>query len=99
MERFAEGHVSRKTGRPFSSTSRENIRHNLLGTPLTSFRKERGIMAAAAWNGDLAAEYLHWLQVDLRRDSATIKKVRSQLRSFGAYCDEHFGANMRPVGR
>ena len=92
VERFAEGHVSRKTGKPFSSTSRENIRHNLLGTPLTSFRKERRIMAVAAWNGDLAAEYLHWLQLDLRRNSATIKKVRSQLRSFGAYCDEHLGS-------
>ena len=89
--RFAEGHVSRKTGRPFSSTSRRNIRDNLLGGPLTGFRRERGIESVAAWNGDLAAEYLHWLQADLRRDSATIKKVRGQLRSFGAYCDEHFG--------
>ena len=91
VERFAEGYVSRKTGRLFSSTSRRNIRDNLLGTPLTSFRRERGIEAVAAWNGDLAAEYLHWLQVDLRRDSATITKVRGQLRSFGAYCDVHFG--------
>ena len=91
VERFAEGHVSRRTGRPFSSTSRQNIRDNLLGTPLTAFRQERGIEAVAAWNGDLAAEYLRWLQLDLRRDSATIKKVRSQLRSFGTYCDEHFG--------
>jgi len=93
VERFAAGYVSRKTGRLFSSTSRANIRHNLLGTPLTGFRRERGIEAVAAWNGDLAAEYLHWLQVDLRRDSATIKKVRGQLRSFGAYCDEHFGTD------
>jgi integrase len=91
VERFAEGYVSSKTGRIFSLTSRQNIRDNLLGTPLTSFRRERGIEAVAAWNGDLAAEYLQWLQVDLRRDSATIKKVRGQLRSFGAYCDEHFG--------
>jgi integrase len=91
VERFAEGHVSRKTGRLFSSTSRQNIRDNLLGGPLTGFRRERGIETVAAWNGDLAAEYLRWLQVDLRRDSATIKKVRGQLRSFGVYCDEHFG--------
>ena len=91
VARFAEGHVSRKTRRPYSSTSRQNIRDNLLGTPLTGFRQERGIETVAAWSGDLAAEYLHWLQVDLRRDSATVKKVRGQLRSFGAYCDEHFG--------
>jgi len=98
VERFAEGHVSRKTGRPFRSTSRENIRHNLLGAPLTGFRRERGIESVAAWNGDLAAEYLHWLQFDLRRDSATIKKVRGQLRSFGAYCDEHFGTEHAAAG-
>ncbi len=98
VERFAAGHVSRKTGRVFSSTSRENIRHNLLGTPLTGFRRERGIEAVASWNGDLAAEYLRWLQVDLRRDSATIKKVRGQLRSFGAFCDEHFGTNQAAGG-
>jgi integrase len=91
VDRFAENHVSRKTGRVFSSTSKQNVRGNLLGSPLTTFRRERGITSVEAWNGDLAAEYLHWLQVDLRRDSATIKKVRSQLRSFGAYCDEHFG--------
>lgn len=98
VERFAVGHVSRKTGRLFSSTSRENIRHNLLGTPLTRFRRDRGIEAVAAWNGDLAAEYLHWLQFDLRRDSATIKKVRGQLRSFGAYCNEHFGTQQAAGG-
>lgn len=98
VERFAEGHVSRKTGRPFSPTSRQNIRDNLLGGPLTAFRRERGIEGVAAWNGDLAADYLRWLQVDLRRDSATIKKVRGQLRSFGAYCDEHFGTERAAGG-
>jgi integrase len=91
VERFAESHVSRKTGRLFSSTSRQNIRNNLLGGPLTAFRRERSVETVAAWNGDLAADYLQWLQVDLRRASATIKKVRGQLRSFGAFCDEHFG--------
>ncbi len=91
VERFAEYHVSRKTGRLYSPTSKQNVRNNLLGGPLTSFRRERGIETIDAWTGDLAADYLHWLQHDLRRDSATIKKVRSQLRSFGAFCDEQFG--------
>ena len=91
VERFAEYHVSRRTGRLFSPTSKRNVRDNLLGGPLTAFRREHGIEAIDAWNGDLAAQYLNWLQHDLRRDSATIRKVRSQLRSFGAFCDEHYG--------
>lgn len=91
VDRFAENHLSRKTGRPFSTTSKQNVRGNLLGAPLTHFRRERGITSVADWNGDLAAEYLRWLQIDLHRNSATIKKVRNQLRSFGAYCDEHYG--------
>ena len=93
VERFAEYHVSRKTGRPFSRTSKQNVRDNLLGGPLTAFRREHGIETVDAWTGDLAAEYLHWLQHELRRDSATIKKVRGQLRSFGAFCDEQFGTH------
>src|SRR5205807_1370148 len=89
--RFAEYHVSRKTGRLYSPTSKENVRNNLLGGTLTAFRRERGIETIDAWSGDFAAVYLHWLQHDLRRDSATIKKVRGQLRSFGAFCDDQFG--------
>jgi integrase len=73
----------------FSSTSKENVRNNLLGGPLREFRRLHGVTTVDDWNGDLAAEYLQWLQHDLRRDSATIKKVRGQLRSFGAFCDEH----------
>jgi len=98
VERFVENYVSRKTGRLYSSTSRQNLRNNLLGGPLTAFRRQRSIDAVADWNGDLAAAYLHWLQDDLRRDSATIKKVRGQLRSFGAYCDEHFGTEHAAAG-
>src|SRR5437773_2293682 len=90
VELFVENHLSRKTGRLYSPTSKQNLRDNLLGGPLTAFRTERGIEFADTWTGDLAAEYLDWLQHTLRRDSATIKKVRGQLRSFGAYCDEHF---------
>ena len=98
VDRFVENYVSRKTGRLYSPTSRQNVRNNLLGGPLTAFRRQRSIEAVADWDGDLAAEYLHWLQDDMRRDSATIKKVRGQLRSFGAYCDEHFGTQHAAAG-
>lgn len=90
VERFAERYVSRRTGRPFSATSKRNVLDNLLGAPLTKYRSDHGIVSVAEWNGDHAAEYLRWLQQDLRRDSATIKKVRSQLRSFGRFCDDEF---------
>src|ERR1039457_3178600 len=96
VDRFVENYVSRKTGRLYSPTSRQNVRNNLLGGPLTAFRRQRSIEAVADWDGDLAAEYLHWLQDDMRRDSATIKKVRGQLRSFGAYCDR---SEERRVGK
>lgn len=90
VERFAEHYRSRKTGRPFSGTSKRNVLDNLLGSPLTAFRSEHGIATVAEWTGDLAAGYLRWLQNDLRRDSATVKKVRGQLRSFGAFCAQEF---------
>ena len=90
VERFAEQYISRKTGRHFSATSRRNVTDNLLGSPLTSFRAERGISSVEQWTGGHAADYLQWLQKELRRDSATIKKVRGQLRSFGFFCDERF---------
>ena len=88
MERFAERYISPTTGRPFSVSSKRNVLDNLLGSPLTAFRARRGIGTVDQWNGDHAAEYLHWLHNELRRDSATITKVRSQLRSFGRFCDE-----------
>ena len=90
VERFAEQYVSRKTKRPFSATSKRNVLDNLLGSPLTSFRAQRGIQSVQDWNGDHAAEYLSRLQKDLRRDSATVKKVLGQLRSFGEFCDAAF---------
>lgn len=86
VERFAAQYVSRKTGRPFSATSKRNVIDNLLGSPLTSFRLQRGITTVEQWSGDHAAEYLRWLQTDMRRDSATVKKVRGQLRSFADFC-------------
>jgi integrase len=90
VERFAEQYVSRKTGRPFSPTSKRNVRDNLLGGPLTAYRDSHAIALVDDWSGDTAAEYLRWLQEDLRRNSATIKKVRGQLRSFGAFCEAEF---------
>lgn len=82
--------MSRKTGRPFSATSKRNVRDNLLGGPMKAYRSAHGIVAIEQWNGDLAADYLRWLQRDLRRDSATVKKQRSQLRSFGVWCEAAF---------
>ncbi|MBV8446345.1 MAG: site-specific integrase, partial [Candidatus Dormibacteraeota bacterium] len=76
----------------FSITSRRNVLDNLLGGPLSAFRSGRDITSVKHWNGDLAAGYLRWLQDELRRDSATIKKVRSQLRSFGVFCHERLNA-------
>lgn len=90
VERFAEQYVSRKTGRPFSPTSKRNVLDNLLGSPLTSFRLQHGITALDEWNGEHAADYLRWLQHELRRDSSTVKKVRGQLRPFAEFCADEF---------
>lgn len=98
VELFAEQYVSPKSGRPFSRTSKKNVRDNLLGGPLTAFRKQHGVDTVDAWNGDLAVDYLNWLQHELRRDSATIKKVRGQMRSFGRFCDEHFHTTNAAAG-
>ena len=93
VERFAENHVSAKNGRPYSRTSRENIRGNLLGGPLRMFRERAAVEFIDQWTDAQAAEYLRWLQFDMGRDSATIKKVRSQLRQLAAYCAEHLGVS------
>lgn len=90
VERFVEEYVSRKTGRPFSAASKRNVRDNLLGGPLQAYRAKHGIVAIDQWGGDAAADYLRWLQKELRRDSATVKKQRSQLRSFGVFCEDRF---------
>jgi hypothetical protein len=92
VERFAENHISQKNGRPYSRTSRNNIRGNLLGGPLRLFRQRAEIVYIEDWTDANAAEYLRWLQYEMGRDSATIKKVRSQLRQLAAYCAEHLGA-------
>lgn len=90
VDRFIEHYVSPKTGRPFSATSKRNVRDNLLGGPLTAYRAAHDIVAIEQWSGDAAAHYLRWLQQDLRRDSATINKQRSQLRSFGRFCEKTY---------
>jgi integrase len=63
------------------------VRDNLLGGPMKAYRAKHGIVAVEQWSGDVAADYLRWLQHELRRDSATVKKQRSQLRSFGLFCE------------
>ncbi len=92
VERFAENHLSPKNGRPYSQTSRDNIRGNLLGGPLRLFREQAEIRYMDEWTDAHAVEYLRWLQYDMGRDSATIKKVRSQLRQLATYAAEHLGA-------
>lgn len=99
VERFIEHYVSPKTGRPFSATSKRNVRDNLLGGPLNAYRSAHNIVAIEQWSGDAAADYLHWLQQDLRRDSATIKKQRSQLRSFGRFCEKTYRVAEASGGR
>lgn len=90
VERFIEQYVSRKTGRSFSEKSKRNVRDNLLGGPMKAYLAAHDIVAVEQWSGDAAADYLVWLQEELRRDSATIKKQRSQLRSFGRFCEETY---------
>ncbi len=91
VERYVENHLSPKTGRPYSRTSKANVRGNLLGGPLRAFRERSGITHADQWSDAAAAEYLRWLQYDMARDSATIKKQRSQLRQFSSFCSESLG--------
>ena len=94
VEVFIEGWVSPKTGQPYSRTSKKNVRGNLISSPCRSFREEHGVEYIDDWSDELAVEYLRWFQIDMGRDSATIKKVRSQLRQFAAFCDERFGTHM-----
>ena len=92
VEAFIEGHVSAKTGRPYSETSKRNIRDNLLGGRLTSWREDQGIRSAADWTAEAAAGYLRWYQLDMGADSDTVKKVRTQLRQFADFATAHLGA-------
>jgi hypothetical protein len=49
VERFSESHTSPKNGRPYSRTSRANIRGNLLGAPLRMFREQHGVTYIDEW--------------------------------------------------
>jgi integrase len=91
VEQWLDEHVSTKTGRPYSTTSRTVARYNLLGGRLTSWREARGIRTAEEWTAPVAAEYLAWYQHDMGADSDTVKKVRTQLRQFAGFCARRFG--------
>jgi integrase len=91
VERWLEEHISTKTGRPYSATSKTVARYNLLGGRLTAWREGKGVRTAEEWTAPLAAEYLDWYQHDIGADSDTVKKVRTQLRQFAAFCARRFG--------
>jgi integrase len=90
VEQWLEGHVSTKTGRPYSATTKTVARYNLMGGRLTAWRESRGIRTAEEWTGQVAAEYLDWYQHDIGADSDTVKKVRTQLRQFAGFCALQF---------
>lgn len=91
VEAWLDEHVSSRTGRPYSDTSKTVARYNLTGGRLTAWREAQGIRAAEDWTAVLAAEYLAWYQDDIGADSATVKKLQTQLRQFGAFCERQFG--------
>jgi hypothetical protein len=90
VEQWLEEHVSTKTGRPYGPTTKTVARYNLLGGRLTAWREARGIGNAEEWTASVAAEYLDWYQHDIGADSDTIKKFRTQLRQFAAFCARTF---------
>jgi integrase len=90
VEQWLAEHVSTKTGRPYSPTSKTVARYNLLGGRLTAWRDARGIGTAEEWTASVAAEYLDWYQHDIGADSDTIKKFRTQLRQFAGFCARTF---------
>ncbi len=97
VEQWLDEHVSSKTGRPYSATSKTVARYNLTGGRLTAWRKARGIRTAAEWTAAVAAEYLAWYQDDMGANSDTVKKVQTQLRQFGAFCTRQLG-NREAIG-
>jgi integrase len=91
VEQWLDEHVSTKTGRPYSATSKTVARYNLMGGRLTAWREARGIRTAEEWTAPIAAEYLAWYQHDMGADSDTVKKVQTQLRQFAGFCARRFG--------
>jgi integrase len=90
VEQWLDEHLSTKTGRPYSPTTKTVARYNLMGGRLTAWREARGILTAEAWTASIAAEYLEWYQHDIGADSDTIKKFRTQLRQFAGFCARTF---------
>jgi integrase len=97
VEAWLDEHVSTKTGRPYSDTTKTVARYNLTGVRLTAWREARGIHAAEGWTAAAAADYLAWYQQDIGADSDTVKKVQTQLRQFAAFCARRFG-NQEAIG-
>jgi integrase len=91
VEQWLDEHVSTRTGRPYSATTKTVARYNLTGGRLTAWRAARGIRTAEEWTAEAAAEYLAWYQQDMGADSDTVKKVRTQLRQFAGFCARRFG--------
>jgi integrase len=90
VEQWLDEHVSTKTRRPYSATSKTVARYNLLGGRLTAWREARGIRTAEEWTAPIAAEFLDWYQHDIGADSDTIKKFQTQLRQFAGFCERTF---------
>ena len=91
VEQWLDEHISTKTGRPYSATTKTVARYNLTGGRLTAWREARGIRTAEDWTAAVAADYLAWYQRDMGADSDTVKKVRTQLRQFAGFCARQFG--------
>jgi integrase len=90
VEQWLEEHVSTKTGRSYSATSKTVVRYNLLGGRLSAWREARNIRTAEEWTAAIAAAYLDWYQYDIGADPDTVKKFQTQLRQFAAFCARKF---------
>jgi integrase len=97
VEVWLDEHVSTKTGRPYSDTTKTVARYNLTGVRLTAWREARGIHTAEDWTAAAAADYLAWYQQDIGADADTVKKVQTQLRQFAGFCARRFG-NQEAIG-
>ncbi|MGI8609782.1 MAG: tyrosine-type recombinase/integrase [Candidatus Dormibacteria bacterium] len=90
VDTWIDEHVSAKTGRAYSQTTRKVIRANLLGGRLSGWRQARAVVVVQDWTADLAAEYITWYQHEMGADADTAKKVRSQLRQFSEFCRDKY---------
>ena len=58
VEQWLDEHISTKTGRPYSATTKTVARYNLTGGRLTAWREARGIRTAEDWTAAAAANDL-----------------------------------------